>query len=254
MQFNTANIIVRLPDGIKDQYDTSYHQGIFERDLRSDRLILRVDSQDYNAAKPTQIETKIGYAAPYDEVTRNLYQLEATDKDRRSPVKRYVLRDLLNAGGNLGLYNVTQPNTVNCAEPLVVIEDYHELNESIDYERGYALRVGTLQVESLKGAYLANDYVAVGNSYIISPAIALTSAAEMNATEWQNYQVIDTYNTSKPATIWQPNTSYTAGERLTVIAPTGVANVKSTNNGCRIIFTHKFNIDENNLVVYLPKY
>ena len=66
---------------------------------------------------------------------------------------RYVLRDLLMGGGNLSVYGFTANTTTDCDEPLVAVEDYHELDEYEDEQQGFTLRVGVLTVESLKGSY-----------------------------------------------------------------------------------------------------
>ncbi len=145
-------LIIRLPSGIKDRYDVPFNQGIFDNDGTSDRLFLKVLPEDYNAAKPVNLEAKLGYAMPYTETEYNLYQLEAVDQDRRSAVKRYVLRDLIAAKGNLALYGVATGNN-DCTPPLIALEDHHELDEYEDEQQGFTLRVGVLQVESLKGSY-----------------------------------------------------------------------------------------------------
>lgn len=145
-------IIFRLLPTIKDKYDESHHQGMFSNDGISDRLILKILPEDYNAANPINKEVKLGYSSSIASVAKNLYQFEAVDKDRRSAVFRYILRDLLNAGGNLSLYGVTT-ETSSCGEPLVAVEDYHELDEYEDEQLGFTLRVGVLNVESLKGSY-----------------------------------------------------------------------------------------------------
>ncbi len=145
-------LIFRLPPGIKDRYDLSVNQGIFDSDGISDRLVFPVLPEDYNAANPVNKEVLQGIVAPVATITRNYYQLEATNKDQRS-VFRYVLRDLLLAGGNLSVYGSSTSTTVTCDEPLVAVEDYHELDEYEDEVQGYTLRVGVLNVESLKGSY-----------------------------------------------------------------------------------------------------
>ena len=160
-------LIFRLPPGIKDKYDLPVYQGIFDNDGISDRLVFPVLPEDYNAANPVNKEVLQGMTAPVATITRNYYQLEATNKDQRS-VFRYVLRDLLLYGGNLSVYGSTTSTTVTCNEtdissswgfprslvlPLVAVEDYHELDEYEDELQGYTLRVGVLNVESLKGSY-----------------------------------------------------------------------------------------------------
>ena len=151
MQFCFNRLIFRLPSGLKDKYDLPVNQGIFDNDGTSDLLIFTVAPEDYNAANPITKEIIKGAVTPVATITRNHYQLEATNKDRRS-VFRYVLRDLLLAGGNLSVYGIN--NTINeCDEPLIALEDYHELDEYSDEENGYTLRVGILNVESLKGSY-----------------------------------------------------------------------------------------------------
>ena len=144
-------IIIRLPAGIKDKYDLPQYRGIFDNDGTSDRMTLKVLPEDYNAAHPVKLTTTLGYSAPYTEVERELYQLEATDRDRRSSVKKYVLQDL-KLSGNLSVYGVSQ-QTIACNVPLIAIEDYHECDCFEDEIAGFTLRVGTLNVESLKGSY-----------------------------------------------------------------------------------------------------
>ena len=145
-------IIIRLPANIKDKYDLPQYRGIFDNDGMSDRLILKVLPEDYNAAHPVKLTTALGYSAPYTEVERELYQLEATDRDRRSSVKRFALQDLIAAGGNLSVYGVKE-QTISCNVPLIAIEDYHECDRPQDAVAGFTNRVGTLNVESLKGSY-----------------------------------------------------------------------------------------------------
>ncbi len=146
-------IVFRLPPNLKDKYDLPEYQGIFGSDNISDRLVLKVLPEDYNAANPINKETKLGFAVPYSIITRNLYQFEAVDQDRRGAVHRYVLRDMLKGGGNLSVYGFTANTTTDCDEPLVAVEDYHELDEYEDEQQGFTLRVGVLTVESLKGSY-----------------------------------------------------------------------------------------------------
>jgi hypothetical protein len=145
-------IIIRLPEGSKNQFDEHQYQGIFDTDQISDRLILKVLPEDYNAAHPVNIETKLGYVSPYTQTTYNLYQLEAVDNDRRSDVKRYAICQLLKNGGNLSVYDIPL-NTSSCHPPLIAIEDYHELDNLEDKLLGFTLRIGILSVESLKGSY-----------------------------------------------------------------------------------------------------
>lgn len=242
MEFTFAPIIVRLPDGLKDKYDTSFNQGIFETDLRSDRLILRVAPEDYNAAHPVSIATQYGYVSAYDDVDYSPYRLEITDREPRSPVKRYVLRDLLKAGGNLSVYGIDSPSK-SCEQPLVVVEDFHELDEDEDYQRGYSLRVGTMTVENLKGSWRRKGNIAEGNSYIISPATTSVSSSEMDIAEWNQYYVLGEYNSqSQVDGIWQPNTPYVSGERLAAIAPSGSGKSDGVSNGLRVILTQKYKI------------
>ncbi len=144
-------IIFRLPAGIKDKYDIPQHQGIFDNDGISDRLFFQVLPEDYNAANPITKEIIKGAVAPVATITRNHYQFEATNKDQRT-VFRYVLRDLLLAGGNLSVYGITN-TTTDCNEPLIAVEDYHELDEYEDELQGFTLRIGIMNVESLKGSY-----------------------------------------------------------------------------------------------------
>ena len=146
-------IVFRLPTGIKDKYDIPEHQGIFDNDGTSDRLIFNVLPEDYNAANPITKEIIKGISAPVATITRNHYQFEATNKDQRAVI-RYVLRDLLKEGGNLSLYGISNI-IISCNEPLIAVEDYHELDEYEDELQGYTLRVGVMNVESLKGSYRA---------------------------------------------------------------------------------------------------
>lgn len=146
-------IIFRLPTGLKDKYDIPEHQGIFDNDGISDLLVYQVLPEDYNAANPISKEIIKGAKSAVATITRNYYQFEATNKDQRA-VPRYVLRDLLIAGGNLSLYGITTTIT-DCSEPLIAVEDYHELDQHEDELQGYTLRVGIMNVESLKGSYRA---------------------------------------------------------------------------------------------------
>ncbi len=149
-------IIFRLPAGIKDKYDIPEHQGIFDNDGTSDRLFFQVFPEDYNAANPITKEIIKGAVAPVATITRNYYQFEATNKDQRA-VFRYVLRDLFLAGGNLSVYGITTNSTISCHEPLIAVEDYHELDEYEDELQGFTLRIGIMNVESLKGSYRAKE-------------------------------------------------------------------------------------------------
>lgn len=146
-------IIFRLPTGLKDKYDIPEHQGIFDNDGTSDRLVYQVLPEDYNAANPISKEIIKGAKTAVATITRNYYQFEATSKDQRAVI-RYVLRDLLIAGGNLSLYGISNTITA-CSEPLIVVEDHHELDQYEDELQGYTLRVGVMNVESLKGSYRA---------------------------------------------------------------------------------------------------
>lgn len=140
-----------MPEGIVDKYDIPENQGIFDNDGLSDRLIYRSFPEDYNAANPVTKETIKGVCKAFVKVNRDYYQLEATSQDKRAAY-RYILRDLLNAGGNLSLYNF-DINLDGCHEPLIVMEDYHELDSYEDEQQGYTQRVGVLNVESLKGSF-----------------------------------------------------------------------------------------------------
>ena len=176
-------IIFRLLPTIKDKYDESHHQGMFANDGISDRLILKVLPEDYNAANPINKEIKLGYSSSIASVTKSLYQFEAVDKDRRSAVSRYVLRDLLNAGGNLSLYGVTA-ETDSCGEPLVAVEDYHELDEYEDELRGYTLRIGILNVESLKGSYRK---LSTNHNHNQGCRVVLTQTHKIESNQLVNY-------------------------------------------------------------------
>lgn len=164
-------IVIRLPNLLKDKYDIPANQGIFITGVtpEPDKLILKVLPEDYNAANPVNLEVKLGILAPYQEITRNFYRIEAVDRDRRSAVKRYVLRDLLIAGGNLRTYGIAIAEEAiapkPCYYPLVAIEDYHELDSSEDEARGFTIRVGTLAVESLKGSYRQSHFEATNTNY-----------------------------------------------------------------------------------------
>lgn len=140
-------IIIPLLPGIKDKYDVPENGGMFD----SDRLVLHVLPEDYNAPNPVVLETQLGYSAPFTKRDNQLYKPEFVDRDRRCAIKRYVMRDLLLAGGNLSLYGVTDTGYKNAV--LIAIEDYHELDLYEDELQGFTLRIGTANVESLKGSY-----------------------------------------------------------------------------------------------------
>lgn len=249
-----APIIIRIPDGIVDPFAVNHeNQGLFRRDLISDRLIFNVEKEGYNSAKPTLLDTKFGYTSPYSDSTVELYSFEATDNDCRGEVVKQVLNQIAKTG-NLSIYGVTQQLN-SCSIPLIAVEDFHSRESDRAFERGYSLRVGVLQSEVLKGSTLSVGNIYEGQPYVLASRSTFISSSTLNATEWAKFKVIKQHNQYVPYdSIWQPNTSYSPGQRIAAIAPRGAAKVSAHQNGIRLLFTQTHAIDDNKeLKIYVPE-
>lgn len=249
---NIATIVVRVPSGIVTPFAANHeNQGLFRSDLISDRLIFNVQQEEYNAAKPSKIETKIGYSAPYSEVERELYNFEATDSSCRGEVAKQVLNQVV-GNGNLSIYGLSNVN--DCGIHLVAVEDYHSRESDRDFERGFSLRVGILQSEVLKGSTLFKDNVYEGQPYVLTPRSTFTSGTQLDVAEWAKFKIYKQHNQYvNYDAIWQPNTEYNPTQKIAAIAPRGSAQVKSHQKGIRLIFTQTHMINDNNeLEIYVP--
>jgi hypothetical protein len=161
---------------------------------------------------------------------------------------------MIEGGGNVDLYieNYTQATCY----PLAVVEDYHELDTLEDEKRGYTLRVGYLQVESLKGSYV-RDVVKEGRSYIITPTESITSSLEMNEDEWIRYLVAEEFTWDKEFdSVWAPDSFYAQGSRIAATAPS-LDNYNGNvgqyyNRGVRLIFNQVATIPRTNIVYTDP--
>lgn len=249
-----APIVIRIPDGIVDPFAANHeNQGLFRKDLISDRLVLNVEKEGYNAAKPSKIETKLGYSSPYADVNRELYSFEATDTGCRGEVAKQVLNQVVKTG-NLSVYNITQ-EVAGCNIPLTVVEDFHSRESDRDFERGYSLRVGIMQSEVLKGSTLSKDNIYEGQPYVLTPRSVFTSGTQLDTVEWAKFKPIKQQNQYIPYDlIWQPNTDYTPGQKIAAIAPRGAAKITAHQNGIRLLFTQTHIInDSQQLEVYVPE-
>lgn len=153
-------LIIRIPLGLKTPYDTDFNRGMFIADnplepKGYDRLVVPVFPEDYNAPNPITKEVVQGYTRAFVEKNVRFYEFNATCKDGR-PARAYALRDLLAVGGNLALYGVTE-ELPPCNEPLIAIEDYHRLDSPTDYDEGFTLRIGVLDIEDLKGSWRSRN-------------------------------------------------------------------------------------------------
>lgn len=144
-------IRIPLPAGFKTPYEFYGTDGLFDGDV----LVLTIPPDNYRADNPLEKETVEGINVGTTVITKRFYTLTATCPDQRGIV--HLLLQELQKVGNLETQGITI-NYSDCDERFIALQDFHrfdsisELTLPPNQNDGFSLRVGSLNVEDIKGS------------------------------------------------------------------------------------------------------